>query len=122
MKFDARRPPTPFADEKIDLSVSVGNVQRTPWYKTNISLEGADRGESINPPAKIKASWSRPVRKRSGRAWFCASYVFDTPARSRMAICFCFKLSNLHKGIDFKHCFDMARVDNRLAGKPAGNP
>lgn len=36
MKFDARRPPTPFAYEKIDLNVSVGNVPSLGWYKTDI--------------------------------------------------------------------------------------
>ncbi|MBB6412464.1 hypothetical protein HNQ71_005154 [Mesorhizobium sangaii] len=56
MNFDARRPPTPFAYEKIDLNVSVGNVPNVSWYKTDISSDDARlRHSSENPPANNKA-------------------------------------------------------------------
>lgn len=40
MEFDAQRPPRPLAYEKIDLSVSVGNVPSVSWYETDIFLDG----------------------------------------------------------------------------------
>ena len=40
MKCDAQRPPLPFAYEKIDVKVSVGNVPIHHWYETDILREG----------------------------------------------------------------------------------
>jgi hypothetical protein len=45
MKYDARRPPLPFAYEKIDFNVSVGNVPSGAWYETDILLRDAGSGD-----------------------------------------------------------------------------
>jgi hypothetical protein len=45
MKCDAQRPPLPFAYEKIDFNVSVGNVPSPSWYKTDILLRDAGSGD-----------------------------------------------------------------------------